>query len=157
MGDLAVELQKIYDSEINIEIGWLWDGGIEVRLGDKMSGYLAEENLTSTAEILPWLQEAIAHFFPTSTYASTLDAEVRERAERRIFQPSRVGATVVCPHCGAPNASPGFDTLMISTVRAAGILSRLRNRPSTDTLGTNGAPVEVPDIFYYAGWLAPLK
>ena len=30
--DLAIELQKIYDREINIEIGWFWDGGIEVRL-----------------------------------------------------------------------------------------------------------------------------
>jgi hypothetical protein len=29
--DLATELQKIYDSEINIEIGWFWDGGIDVR------------------------------------------------------------------------------------------------------------------------------
>jgi hypothetical protein len=64
MMDLAVELQKIYDSEINVEIGWLWDGGIEVRLGDKMSGYLTEENLTFTAEILPWFQDVIAHFFP---------------------------------------------------------------------------------------------
>jgi hypothetical protein len=113
MVDLAVELQKIYDSEINIEIGWLWDGGIEVRLGDKMSGYVAEENLTSTVEILPWLQEAIAHFFPTSTYASSLDPEVRERGARRIFSPAQVGATVLCPNCGALNASPGFDKLMI--------------------------------------------
>jgi hypothetical protein len=111
--DLASELQKIYDSEINIEIGWFWDGGIEVRLGDKMSGYLAEENLTSTKEILSWFQEAIAHFFPTSQYASSLDAEIRERGARRIFRPARVGATVTCPHCGAPNASPGFDQLMI--------------------------------------------
>jgi hypothetical protein len=31
--DLAIELQKIYDSEINIRISWLWDGGIDVRLG----------------------------------------------------------------------------------------------------------------------------
>jgi hypothetical protein len=94
MTDLAIELQKIYDSEINIEIGWLWDGGVEVPLGDKMSGYLAGENLASTAEILPWLQEAIAHFFPTSTYASSLDAEVRQRATTLIFHPPRVGATV---------------------------------------------------------------
>jgi len=36
---LAAELQKIYDSEINIRIGWLWDGGIEVRLGDEMNGF----------------------------------------------------------------------------------------------------------------------
>ena len=25
--DLATELQRIYDSEINVEIAWLWDGG----------------------------------------------------------------------------------------------------------------------------------
>jgi len=33
--DLALELQKIYDSEINIRISWLWDGGIDVMLGDR--------------------------------------------------------------------------------------------------------------------------
>jgi hypothetical protein len=26
--------RKIYNSEINLRIGWLWDAGIEVRLGD---------------------------------------------------------------------------------------------------------------------------
>ena len=51
--DLATELQRMYDSEINIEIGWFWDGRIDVRLGDTMSGYLAEENAGSIAEILP--------------------------------------------------------------------------------------------------------
>ena len=50
-------------------IGWLWDGGIEVRLGDEMNGFMAEENVASIAEIVPWLQEAIAHFYPVSTYA----------------------------------------------------------------------------------------
>ena len=44
--DLAIELQRIYDSEINVRIGWLWDGGIEVQLGDDMNGYLAEETVT---------------------------------------------------------------------------------------------------------------
>jgi hypothetical protein len=34
--DLGTELQRIYDSEINIRISWLWDGGIEVRLGDEV-------------------------------------------------------------------------------------------------------------------------
>jgi hypothetical protein len=27
-------LQALYDSEINAAISWLWDGGIDVRLGD---------------------------------------------------------------------------------------------------------------------------
>jgi hypothetical protein len=106
-------LQKIYDSEINIEIGWLWDGGIDVRLGDKMNGYLAEENLSSVADILPWLQEAIAHFYPTSTYASALDANIRERAARRVFSPPRIGPQVFCRHCGAPNPAPGMDKVFI--------------------------------------------
>ena len=113
MMDLATELQKIYDSEINIEIGWFWDGGIDVRLGDQMNGYLAEENVSSVSEILPWLQEAIAHFYPTSTYATALDAGVRERAAHRIFSPPRIGAQVFCPHCGAPNAAPGMDEVFI--------------------------------------------
>jgi hypothetical protein len=108
--DLAVELQKIYDSEINIRIGWFWDCGIEVRLGDEMNGYVAEETVASVADILPWLQEAIAHFYPASTYATSLSAETRERAATRLFQPPRVSASVTCPHCGAHNAAPaGFD------------------------------------------------
>jgi hypothetical protein len=35
--DFAAELQKIYNSEINIEIGCFWNGGITVRLGDPMN------------------------------------------------------------------------------------------------------------------------
>jgi PAS domain-containing protein len=49
--DLATELQSIYDSEINVEISWLWDDGIEVRLGDRMNGYLAETTVRSVADI----------------------------------------------------------------------------------------------------------
>ena len=110
--DLAVELQKIYDSEINVEIGWVWDGGIEVRLGDRINGFLAEENVKSSSDIIPWLQEAIAHFYPQSQYANSLDADIRTRAAQRIFCPPRTGAMAICPHCGAPHASPGLDELI---------------------------------------------
>ena len=104
---LAAELQKIYDSEINIEIAWLWDGGIELRLGDHMNGYMAEANVPLVADIVPWLQEAIAHFYPDSTYARGLPADIRERAARQIFSPPMTGARVTCPHCGAPHSNPG--------------------------------------------------
>ena len=110
--DLAIELQKIHDSEINVEIAWLWDGGIDVRLGDKMNGYLAEQNVKAASEIVPWLQEAIAHFYPSSEYATALDAEIRQRGANRMFSPPRIGATVFCPYCGAPNPSPGFDEVI---------------------------------------------
>ena len=104
---LEKELQRIYDSEINVRIGWLWDGGVDVRLGDEVNGFLAEENVPSITEIVPWLQEAIAHFYPDSTYATSLDPQIREQAARRLFRPPTAGAQVRCPHCGAPNAAPG--------------------------------------------------
>jgi hypothetical protein len=111
--DLAVELQKIYDSEINLRIGWLWDGGIEVRLGDEMNGFMAQETVSSTADIVRWLQEAIAHFYPNSSYAAPLSAEVREGAAKRLFRPPTTGAQVICAHCGAPHAAPpGMEELM---------------------------------------------
>ena len=111
--ELAAELQKIYDSEINLRIGWLWDGGIEGGFGDEANGFLAEENVSSVADIVPWLQEAIAHFYPTSSYAESLSREVRERAANRLFLPPKIGASVVCPHCGAPHAAPpGMDEVL---------------------------------------------
>jgi hypothetical protein len=147
--DLAAELQQIYDSEINIKVSWLWDGrcgwlvassglyapvgGIDVRLGDRMNGYQAEENVHSVSEILPWRQEAIAHFYPDSTYAKGLDSEVHARAARRVFLAPRIGAQVRCPHgrcalsetvsdqpyrqhCGELNASHGVMDEMIAFV-----------------------------------------
>ena len=107
--DLTAELQAIYDSEINVQIGWLWDGGIRVRLGDEMNGFLAEETLRSIAEVIPWLQEAIAHFYPDSTYAQKLDSALRERARDKLFLAPRKGAQVLCPHCGAPNAGARME------------------------------------------------
>jgi DNA-directed RNA polymerase subunit RPC12/RpoP len=112
--DLAIELQKIYDSEINISIGWFWDRGITIRIGDEMNGFLAEDTVPSISEVCPWLQEAIAHFYPTSTYAANLSPEIRQRAAGRLFLPPKVGAQVRCTHCGAPHATPpGMDELFI--------------------------------------------
>ena len=71
-------------------------------LGDEMNGYLAEENISSTGDIVSWLQEAIAHFYPHSTYAKSLGPQTRERAARRPIS----GAQVRCPDCGAPHAAP---------------------------------------------------
>ena len=105
MLDLASELQKIYDSEINVRISWFWDAGFTVQLGDTMNGFLAEETVASAAEILPWLQAAIAHFYPDSDYTRGLDPDTRERSAKATFRPPRVGASVRCPHCGSPNAA----------------------------------------------------
>ena len=111
--DLAIELQRIYDSEINVKISWIWDGGIDVWIGDDINGYVAQENVSSFAEVIPWLQEAIAHFYPQSSYAKSLDPAIGHWAAQRLFQPPRTGFQVRCPHCGAPHAAPpGFDELL---------------------------------------------
>jgi hypothetical protein len=111
--DLAAELQKIYDSEINVSISWLWDGGIEVRLGDKVNGFVAEETFALVAGIAPWLKLAIAHFYPDSTYARSLNDEVRQLAAQRLFRTPEKSIQFRCPHCGAPNAAtPGMEELI---------------------------------------------
>lgn len=119
--NIADELQPIYDSEINIRISWLWDGGIDVWIGDDLNGYRAQDTVVSVADIVPWLQEAIAHFYQNSTYAKTLDPAVKERAGKRIFQPPKTGAQVRCPYCGSPHASPvAFDQLLAYTCEHCG-------------------------------------
>jgi len=61
---LEEELQKMYDSEIHVDIGWLWDGGIYLSIGnDEVTG-----NVATVAEVLPWLQDAIAKHLPDSKY-----------------------------------------------------------------------------------------
>jgi hypothetical protein len=64
MGTLEEELQKMYDSEIHVDIGWLWDGGIDVTIGNNEH----TGNVQRVAEVLPWLQEAIARYLPESKY-----------------------------------------------------------------------------------------
>jgi hypothetical protein len=61
---LEIELQKMYDSEIHVDIGWLWDGGIDLSIGDQE----ATGHVKTVAEVLPWLQTAIATHSPESKY-----------------------------------------------------------------------------------------
>ena len=61
---LEEELQKIYDSDIRVNIGWLRGGGIDVSIGhNEVTG-----NVHTVAEVLPWLQDAIAKYLPDSKY-----------------------------------------------------------------------------------------
>jgi hypothetical protein len=64
MDTLEKELQKMYDSEIHVDIGWLWDGGIDVSIGN----HEATGNVRTVADVLPWLQNAIAKRYPNSKY-----------------------------------------------------------------------------------------
>jgi hypothetical protein len=65
---LEDELQKIFDSEIYVSISRSWDGGITVKLGDEIKGIVAQANVGSVRDIVPWLQSAILDHYPTSKY-----------------------------------------------------------------------------------------
>jgi hypothetical protein len=96
---LEDELQRIYDSEINVRISWLWDGGIDVRLGDEMNGYLAEENVSSTGDIVPG--------FKSRSRTSTLIPRTRKPWTRRPESAQRAGCSgrpPVALKCDARNA-----------------------------------------------------
>jgi len=60
-------------------------GVVEVRLGDEVDGFLAEETVRSVSEIVPWLEEAIAHLFAASSYVQSLSPEVHKRAAIASF------------------------------------------------------------------------
>jgi hypothetical protein len=50
-------LQDLYDSEINVAISWLWDGGIDIGLGDELNGYVADGQVRTVAEAAAWLRD----------------------------------------------------------------------------------------------------
>jgi len=47
-------LQKLYDNEINFSIDVFWDGGFELKLGDKINGFQAGGNVDTWEEAEDW-------------------------------------------------------------------------------------------------------
>jgi hypothetical protein len=65
---LKAELQKVYDSEINIEISWTGDGPIAVKLGNDFYGFDTKGTVAEMSDVLPWLQGAIHEHYAESKY-----------------------------------------------------------------------------------------
>ena len=51
MSDLEEILISLYASAINVSISWIWDGDIDVKLGDPLNGYKAEDKVGTVTEI----------------------------------------------------------------------------------------------------------
>jgi predicted RNA-binding Zn ribbon-like protein len=68
--DLQVILTDLYASEINASISWLWSGGIDVKLGDPVNGYDAEDRVSTFAEAAEWLRDQALANYPDSEFAS---------------------------------------------------------------------------------------
>jgi hypothetical protein len=65
--------KRCYASEIHVSIGWVWDGGID------MSIDLDDHRARRDAEVLPWLQEAIAKHLPKSKYSVERNGGTNEK------------------------------------------------------------------------------
>jgi len=62
-------LDDLYASEINVSISWLWDDGIDVKLGDPLNGYDAEGKVSTIAEAVVWLRDQACQHYPDSEFA----------------------------------------------------------------------------------------
>jgi len=70
---LGEVLDKLYDSEINHAVIAEWDNGFFLRLGDEMSGWLAETYVRTTAEAALWLDQKARELRPELKYATGQD------------------------------------------------------------------------------------
>ena len=68
MGTLEEELQKIYEAKIGVSITWLWDGGVDLRLLDRSGEFMAETQVETVGDVLPWLEVAIGTHCPNARY-----------------------------------------------------------------------------------------
>jgi hypothetical protein len=67
--DLSTVLADLYESELNCSISSFWDNNWDVKLGDEMNGFVAEDNVRTPAEATEFLHKAALKHFPTSGYA----------------------------------------------------------------------------------------
>lgn len=75
--DWAVELQRIYDNEINVCIDWFWDGGIHVGIGDDDNGWADHAYFGNDTEAaLLWLRRRVCELFPMSDYVRGCRSEI---------------------------------------------------------------------------------
>lgn len=67
------ELQKIYDSEINVQITSLWDAEwrVAVMVGNEWKSP-SKYDICSLSEVITCLQDAIKEYLPESEYAKSL-------------------------------------------------------------------------------------
>ena len=76
--NVAAILDDLYASEVNVEISWLWDGGVDakvarcginVKLGDPLNGYDGKGKVRSMAEAAVWLRDHACQHYPDSECA----------------------------------------------------------------------------------------
>jgi hypothetical protein len=86
MPNLEQVLDALYASEINASISWLWDGGIDVKIGDEINGFDAEGSVRTAAEAAAWLDAKAREIYPTSVYAGGAETRFECLNRGRCFR-----------------------------------------------------------------------
>jgi hypothetical protein len=60
--DLQTLLKFIYIHEINVQINWMWDSRVDVKIGDEMNGYKAEANIL-IGDVTEWLYQNLKRIY----------------------------------------------------------------------------------------------
>ena len=81
MSDLEEILRALYESEINASVSWVWDGGINVELGDPLNGYDANEKVSTFADASAWLRDQACKHYPDGEFARKYGGFVRGAAD----------------------------------------------------------------------------
>lgn len=76
-------LQRIYDSEIHLRIGWLWDGGVDYSIGSTSNDIWGEQNrieIYHTLEIdivkaIKEMVDQILREYPNSVFSKWFKAK----------------------------------------------------------------------------------
>lgn len=74
-------LTDLYDSEINLSISWLWDGGYDIKIGDEMNWYRAESCFDNLDEAEIWITENIKRLYPNSFFVKNLQQNGERKNE----------------------------------------------------------------------------
>jgi hypothetical protein len=69
MSDLEEILISLYASAISVSISWIWDGDIDVKVGDPLNGYKAEGTVGTVTEVAEWLRDQAVRHYPSSEFA----------------------------------------------------------------------------------------
>jgi hypothetical protein len=85
--DVEAILNALYASEINASISWQWDGGIDVKLGNPLSGYKAERKVSTFAEVAACLRDQACTHYPDSEFARKYGGFADPRTPVEISSP----------------------------------------------------------------------
>jgi len=63
--------EQLYNSEINLQFGWFWDAGFDVKMGDEMNGFIAEFSDHDLQKCLEWIELKAKELYPDSKFTKT--------------------------------------------------------------------------------------